>query len=246
MADDVSGIKGEVVVELRGPDGELKAREVVHNLVTDTGDQVYGARAFNAQGTAKTITAITTGTTATVTTSAAHGFSVGDVVVLAGVTPTGYNGSWAITAVPSTTTFSIYVGTALGAGTAFGTATGQASAAPSGMKLGTGSTAVAKNGAGAALVTYLTNSQQGFDGGFPTAVNAAGTGTTVTYRVTYAAGKATSASAITECVIVNEAPLADATTAATGTLARVLLTGIGSKGASDTLTVTWTHKLLGA
>jgi hypothetical protein len=170
MADDVSGIKGEVVVELRGPDGELKAREVVHNLVSDIGDFVYAQR---------------------------------------------------------------------------GSGVASPSAAPTGMKLGTGSTAVAKNGAGAALVTYLTNSHQGFDSGYPTVASAAGAGATVSYRVTYAAGKATSAGAITECVIVNDA-IADATSTAAATVSRVLLTGIGSKGASDTLTVTWTHKLLGS
>lgn len=117
-------------------------------------------------------------------------------------------------------------------------------AAPTGMKLGTGSTAVAKTGAGAALVTYLTNSHQAFDATFPTSA-LSGSGNNprrITYKVTYAAGKATSASAITEAVIVNET-LADATSAAAATVARVLLTGIGSKGASDTLTVTWTHDI---
>jgi hypothetical protein len=169
MADDVSGITGEVVVELRDADGKLKAREVVTNIVTDTGDQLYGSR-----GVGLTTTAL-----------------------------------------------------------------------PTGMKLGTGSTAVAKNGAGAALVVYLSNSHQAFDATFPTAVNSAGAGTTVTFKVTYAAGKATTASAITECVIVNDT-LADATSTAANTVSRVLLTGIGSKASTDTLTVTWTHKLLGA
>lgn len=118
-------------------------------------------------------------------------------------------------------------------------------AAPTGLKLGTGSTAPAKNGAGAALVAYLANSQQAFDGGYPSVADTAGAGAKITYKVSYAAGKATSASPITEAVIVNEA-LADATTAAANTISRVLLTGIGSKGASDTLTVTWTHTLLGS
>jgi hypothetical protein len=117
-------------------------------------------------------------------------------------------------------------------------------AVPTGMKLGTGSTAVAKNGAGAALTTYLSNSHQAFDATYPSAVDSAGNGSTVTYKVTYAAGKATSASAITEAVIVIDA-LADATSTAANTAARVLLTGIGSKGSSDTLTVTWTHLLKG-
>lgn len=119
-----------------------------------------------------------------------------------------------------------------------------APAVPTGMKLGTGSTPVAKTGAGAALVTYLANSQQAFDAGFPTsALNVAAR--QLTYKVTFAAGKATTASPITEVVIVNDA-IADATSAAANTISRALLTGIPAKAASDTLTVVWTHSLQGS
>lgn len=111
---------------------------------------------------------------------------------------------------------------------------------PVGMKLGAGSTAVAKTGAGAALVTYLSNSHQVFDGTFPSAA-----GGVASMKVTYAAGKATTASPITEVVIFTDA-LADATSTAANTISRALLAGIGSKGASDTLAVTWTHTVLGA
>lgn len=245
MASDPSGIVGEVKWELFDKNGDLKASGTAKNIVTDVGDQYYGDRAVNKQGSAKTITAITNATTAVVTTSAAHGFTVGDVVTIAGVTPSGYNGSWAITAVGSATTFSIYVGTALGAGSAFGTATGMNYGMVTSMKLGAGSTAVAKSGAGAALVTYLSDSHQAMDATYPQTSGTSG-GRVVTYRVTYAAGKATTASPITECVLVTGEFLANATTAAANTISRVLLTGIGSKGASDTLTVTWTHTLLGA
>lgn len=110
-----------------------------------------------------------------------------------------------------------------------------------GFKLGTGSTAVAKTGAGAALVTYLAGSNKANDPGFPTAV--AGV---VTWKRTYAAGEATTASPITEVVLVTETIANDDTSTEAETIARALLTGIGSKGASDTLTVTWTHTLLGA
>lgn len=246
MAEEIveaAGIVGHVVWELFDEDGNLKARGEVDNLITDVGDQYYGDRAINVQGSAKTITAITNATTAVVTTSAAHGFGVGDVVTIAGVTPTGYNGKWAITAVGSATTFSIYVGTALGAGSAFGTATGSSFPVAQGMKLGAGSTAVAKSGAGAALVTYLTDSHQAFDATFPSASGTSG-GRLVTYKVTYAAGKATTASPITEAVIFLDF-IANATSTAANTIARVLLSGIGSKGASDTLIVTWTHNMLG-
>jgi hypothetical protein len=46
--------------------------------------------------------------------------------------------------------------------------------AMSGMKLGTGTTAVAKNGAGAALVTYLAGSNLAFDATFPSTTNLGG------------------------------------------------------------------------
>jgi len=108
------------------------------------------------------------------------------------------------------------------------------------FKLGTGSTAAAKTGAGAGLVTYLSNSNRANDATFPTV--AAGV---VTWKRTYAAGEATTASPITEVVLVTDTD-ANATSTVANTIARALLVGIGSKGASDTLTVTWTQTLLGA
>lgn len=115
------------------------------------------------------------------------------------------------------------------------------SALPTGMKLGTGSTAVAKSGAGSALTTYLSGSNKAFDGTYPSA-----TGGVASYRRTYAPGEATTASPITEVVIVTETIANDDTSTEAETISRALLTGIGSKGASDTLTVTWTHTILGA
>ncbi len=44
--------------------------------------------------------------TVTLTTSSAHGFEVGDVVTVSAVVPTGYRGTFTVTAVPSTTSFS--------------------------------------------------------------------------------------------------------------------------------------------
>ena len=55
---------------------------------------------------------------------------------------------------------------------------------PTGMKLGTGTTAVAKNGAGAALATYLSGSNLAFDSTFPTEDQSAGTGYVATYKCT--------------------------------------------------------------
>jgi hypothetical protein len=113
-----------------------------------------------------------------------------------------------------------------------------------GMKLGTGSTAVAKTGAGAALVTYLSGSDIAIDATYPQS-SLSGSSRRITWRTTWAAGVATTASPITEVVLVIDT-LADATSTAANTIARALLTGIGSKGASDSLVVTWTHDLLGA
>jgi hypothetical protein len=112
-----------------------------------------------------------------------------------------------------------------------------------GFRLGTGTTAVAKTGAGAAIVTYLSTSNKANDGGFPTAV--AGV---VTWKRTYAAGEATSASNITEVVLNTDTITNDNATTATAanTIARALLASPAPKAAGDTLTITWTHTLLGA
>lgn len=115
------------------------------------------------------------------------------------------------------------------------------SATPTGMKLGTGSTAVAKTGAGAALVAYLAGSNKAFDATFPSEA-----GGVVTYKRTYAAGEGTTASNITEVVIVTDPIATDASSTAANTAARVLLASPAPKAASDSLVTTWTHTLLGA
>jgi hypothetical protein len=113
----------------------------------------------------------------------------------------------------------------------------------SGMKLGTGTTAVAKSGAGAALVTYLSASNLGFDTSFPATVNlGAGLGVNGQYKTTWPAGTATNA-AITEAVIVNDAGT-NATSTAANTAHRIVFTAI-NKTASDTLVITWNAKFLG-
>ncbi len=105
-----------------------------------------------------------------------------------------------------------------------------------GMKLGTGTTAVAKTGAGAALVTYLTNSHQAIDGTYPQSA-LSGTIRRITWRTTWAAGKATGNS-ISEAVIINDT-LADATSTAANTIARALLSPTVNKAAGDSLELTW-------
>jgi hypothetical protein len=119
-----------------------------------------------------------------------------------------------------------------------------APAAPTGMRLGTGGTAVAKTGAGAALVTYLAGSNHAFDATYP-ASSLNGAARQIQYKVTYAAGQATSASPITEAVIVNDTIATDATSTAANTIARILIAGISAKAATDTITATWNHNLQG-
>ena len=113
-----------------------------------------------------------------------------------------------------------------------------------GMKLGTGTTAAAKSGAGGALVTYLSGSNAPFDASFPAAAAVAGTDTgwTANFQTSWAAGVATGA--LTEAVIVND-QATNATSTAANTYSRTVFSVI-NKGASDTLVGTWKWKFLGA
>lgn len=122
-----------------------------------------------------------------------------------------------------------------------GAAVSGAPAAPTGMKLGQGSEAPAKSGAGAELDSYLSDSDQALDGSYPTSDTTGGR-RRVIYKATWDAGKATTASPITEVVLVNES-LTDATSAAAATVARALLTGVAQKGSGQFLEVTWAHLL---
>lgn len=116
--------------------------------------------------------------------------------------------------------------------------------AMNGMKLGTGTTAVAKSGAGGALVTYLSGSNVAFDATYPQTQNlGAGLGVNAVYKTTWAAGVATN-SAITEAVIVNDQGT-NATSSAANTISRIVFTAV-NKAAGDTLAITWSHKFLGA
>jgi hypothetical protein len=123
-------------------------------------------------------------------------------------------------------------------------AAGAPSPFPNGMKLGTGTTAVAKNGAGAALVTYLGNSKALWDSSYPQAVSlGAGLGVNAVYKCSWAPGTATN-SAISEAVMVADAGT-DATSSVANTFARALIGPI-NKTATDLVQLTWNHTFLGA
>jgi hypothetical protein len=113
-----------------------------------------------------------------------------------------------------------------------------------GMQLGTGSTAVAKTGAGAAVVTYTAGSNVAIDGGFPTSA-LQGSARRIQWKTTWAAGVAT-ATGLAEVVLINQSIATDSGAAAADTIARALLSPTVNKGAADTLAVTWNHDLLGA
>jgi hypothetical protein len=116
-----------------------------------------------------------------------------------------------------------------------------APAAPVTMALGTNNaTAPAKSGAGSTLVTPLTGAAVAL--GTPTA--RAGTNARqIEYVGVFPAGVGTtSGTPIREAVITNVA--AGTAPATTNTISRLLLTPeVGTKGAADTLTVTWLHNL---
>lgn len=113
-----------------------------------------------------------------------------------------------------------------------------------GMRLGTGDTAPAKTGAGAAIVTYVSGSNQEIEGGFPASA-LEGSARRISWQSIWAAGDATSDD-ISEVVLTNEAGLTDVAGTAANTVARALLSPPVDKGAGDTLTITWHHDLLGA
>lgn len=117
-------------------------------------------------------------------------------------------------------------------------------AAITGMQLGTGSTAPAKTGAGAALITLVAASLVALTGGFPSsALN--GASRRIQYQTLWAAGVAT-ATGINEVALVNQSVATQTVAPAANTIARALLSPIVNKGAGDTLTVTWNNDLLGA
>lgn len=109
-----------------------------------------------------------------------------------------------------------------------------------GMQIGAGSTAAAKNGSGAALVSWLAG--QAFDATFPSNNSlGAGNGVQAVYKCTYAAGTGTGS--VQEATITNTATLGTASNAG-NTISRVVFTAI-TKNSSDSLAITWQHLFKG-
>jgi hypothetical protein len=116
------------VITSSGQNGSMVELDLVDSLPKDLCFQARGGStsgsnviAITAEAS-KTITAHTwLGGVATVT-SAAHGFLVGDVVTIAGVTPAGYNGVYEVASVPTANTFTYALAINPGASTVQGTA----------------------------------------------------------------------------------------------------------------------------
>jgi len=115
-----------------------------------------------------------------------------------------------------------------------------APAVATGMQLGTGTTAPAKNGAGAGLVTLVGSSLVALTGTPSSALSAGAR--RIGYICSWAAGVATNA-AIAEIALVNQAVATQTIAPVANTLSRALLSV--NKGAADVLNVTWYHDLLG-
>ena len=114
-----------------------------------------------------------------------------------------------------------------------------------GMKLGTGAVAAAKNGVNAAMGTYITGSNEALDAAATDATKGAGLGWRTTYVVTWAAGNVTNA-AIAEVCLTDQTALTDTTSAEADTWARYVFGATIDKQAGDSLEVTWQIDILGA
>jgi len=112
-----------------------------------------------------------------------------------------------------------------------------------GMKLGTGATAAAKNGAGAGMVTYISGSQEALDAAATDATKGAGAGWRTTYICTWIAGDVTNG-AIAEVCLTDQTAIADNTSAAADTWARYVFGATIDKQAGDSLEVTWLLPLI--
>lgn len=116
-----------------------------------------------------------------------------------------------------------------------------APAVVTGMQLGTGTTAVAKTGAGAALVTLVAASLVALANTPVSSLN--GTARRIAYRSVWAAGTATNAG-IKEVALVNQATATQTIAPGSATVSRALIDV--NKGAADSLSITWNHDFLGA
>jgi len=105
-------------------------------------------------------------------TSASHGLAVGNVVTVAGASPSGYNGSYTVTAVPSSTTFTVVNPADPGAWVSGGTV----------AKVSTLATGTSWSGS---VITFVTTKSHGFvTGNAVTVTGASPSGYNGTFTIT--------------------------------------------------------------
>jgi hypothetical protein len=116
---------------------------------------------------------------------------------------------------------------------------------PTCAKLGTGTAAPTKTGAGAALQesAYIGTSSTVFDSTYPQS-SLSGVYRRITYKFTFGQNVGTTTTPIGEIALCNSVQ-ADATAGAEATVSRALISP-GAKAPSDILTVVWVHDILGS
>ncbi len=114
-----------------------------------------------------------------------------------------------------------------------------------GMRLGTGATAASKSGAGAAIVTYESGSQEALDAVATGSDKGAGLGWRQTHVCTWIAGDVTEV-ALAETVLTDENPITDTAGVVGDTVARFVFGATIDKQAGDSLEITWHIDVLGA
>jgi hypothetical protein len=85
--------------------GITDASHFTYTAASGLANATLGTASEAQANTASISTATSSGTTAAITTAAAHNFTVGQIVTVAGVSVTGYNGSFAIASIPDSTHF---------------------------------------------------------------------------------------------------------------------------------------------
>lgn len=110
---------------------------------------------------------------------------------------------------------------------------------PTGMQLGTSSTAAAKSGAGAAIGVYLSGTSVGFTPTWPKGSGAQPF--VVEYRVEFLPGVGTSPN-VREVVIHNQPLVTNSGAPAANTFSRAVFPADVNKTAGKVLLVTWEHR----
>jgi len=100
------------------------------------------------------------GTTATITTTTATNLAVGDIINVAGITPTGYNGLALVTAVSNTSPFSVsFANTTTGSQTVAGTVSAAVQTSSIARSLGTVAAAFRVGGTGTSSTANIMEIQ---------------------------------------------------------------------------------------